>query len=314
MAIGKIAYKILHIILLLLGVSIVTFALTYLAGSSPALAMFQAQGIVPTEEQLALAEEMMGLDKSLNAQYFDWLTSMLHGDMGTSFLKNEPVSDLIIQHMKPTIYLTLVSLIMMLVVAIPLGVYSATHKGKLADRIICFSAFAGISVPSFCVGIFLFYLFAIWLDLLPVMYTSFTFDRILLPAAALAVPMASKYCRQVRTSVLEELHQDYVLGARARGVSESAILWKYVFPNSLLPMLALLGISVGSLLGGAAVVEIIFSYPGLGNLVVQAVNARDYPLIQGLVLWIAIVYLAINQVVDALYRIADPRTQNWRAM
>lgn len=300
--------KLVHAILLLLGVSVVTFALTYLAGSSPALAMFQAQGIVPTEEQLALAEEMMGLDKSLSMQYWDWLSSVLQGDLGTSFLKHEPVVDLIISHMAPTFLLTLVSLVMMLVVAIPLGVYAATHKNKFADSIICFGAFAGISVPSFCVGIFLFYLFAIWLDILPVMYTSFTFDRVLLPAAALAVPMASKYCRQVRTSILEELNQDYVLGARARGVSETRILWGYVFPNSLLPMLALLGISVGSLLGGAAVVEIIFSYPGLGNLVVQAVNARDYPLIQGLVLWIAIVYLVINQVVDGLYHIADPRT------
>ncbi|WP_409967743.1 ABC transporter permease [Bengtsoniella intestinalis] len=306
--------KILHIILLLLGVSVVTFMLTYLAGSSPAMAMFQAQGIVPTEEQLALAEEMMGLNQSLGAQYWDWLSGVLQGDLGTSFLKNELVIDLIVSHMKPTVYLTVMSLVMMLAVAIPLGVYSATHKGKLVDKIVCFSAFAGISVPSFCVGIFLFYLFAIWLDWLPVMYTSFTFDRIILPAIALAVPMASKYCRQVRTTMLEELHQDYVLGARARGVSEWNILWKYVFPNSLLPMLALLGISVGSLLGGAAVVEIIFSYPGLGNLVVQAVNARDYPLIQGLVLWIAIVYLLVNQIVDGLYRIADPRTRNWRAM
>ncbi len=314
MAIRKWAIKILHLMLLLLGVSMVTFALTYLAGSSPALAMFQAQGIVPTEEQLAIAEKMMGLDKSLHAQYFEWLCNIVQGDMGTSFLKHEPVSSLILSHMAPTIYLTVASLVMMLVVAVPTGVYAATHKGKLADRIICFSSFAGISVPSFCVGIFLFYLFAIWLDLLPVMYTAFTFDRVLLPAAALAVPMAAKYCRQVRTSILEELHQDYAIGARARGVSEPRILWRYVFPNALLPMLALLGISVGSLLGGAAVVEIIFSYPGLGNLVVQAVNARDYPLIQGLVLWIAIVYLVVNQIVDSLYRIADPRTRNWRAM
>ncbi len=308
MKIKKWTSKICHALLLLLGVSIVTFALTYLAGSSPALAMFQAQGIVPTEEQLAVAEEMMGLDKSVSSQYIDWLGNVLQGDLGESFLKHEPVSDLIVAHMLPTVYLTIVSLIMMLIVAIPLGVYAATHQNRLGDRLVCFSAFTGISMPSFVVGIFLFYLFAIWLDILPVMYTSFTFDRVLLPAAALAVPMGAKYCRQVRTTILEELHQDYVLGARARGVSERRILWGYVFPNSLLPMLALLGISVGSLLGGAAVVEIIFSYPGLGNLVVQAVNFRDYPLIQGLVLWIAIVYLVINQVVDGLYRIADPRT------
>ncbi len=301
--------KLVHAILLLLGVSVVTFALTYLAGSNPAIAMFQAQGIVPTEEQLATAMQVMGLDQPIHVQYWDWLTSVLQGDLGDSYLKNQAVTEVIWGRMAPTVYLAGLSLLMMLLVAVPAGIYSATHQNKISDYIIRFASFTGISLPSFCIGIFLFYVFAIWLDWLPVIYMEFTLDRLILPSITLAVPMAAKYCRQVRTSVLEELTQDYVIGAVARGVPRQRILWKYVLPNALLPLLALLGISVGSLLGGAAVVEIIFSYPGLGSLVVEAVNARDYPLIQGLVLWIAVVYLVVNQVVDSLYHLADPRTK-----
>lgn len=309
MEIKKWTSKLAHAILLLLGVSVVTFALTYLAGSNPAVAMFQAQGIVPTEEQLAAAMQAMGLDQPIYVQYWDWLTAVLQGDLGDSYLKNQAVSEVIVSRMAPTIYLAIFSMVMMLIVAVPAGIYSATHQNKISDYIIRFASFMGISLPSFCIGVFLFYVFAIWLDWLPVIYMQFTLDRLILPSITLAVPMAAKYCRQVRTSVLEELSQDYVIGAVSRGVPRQTVLWKYVLPNALLPLLALLGISVGSLLGGAAVVEIIFSYPGLGSLVVEAVNARDYPLIQGLVLWIAIVYLVINQLVDSLYHLADPRTK-----
>ncbi len=313
MEIKKWGNRLIHAVFLLLGVSMVTFALTYLAGSNPAITMFEAQGIVPTAEQLNAAMESMGLNRPIYVQYWDWLSGVFQGDLGESYIKHLPVSEVIISRMAPTVYLAICSMIMMLVVAVPLGIYSATHKNKFGDYLIRFTSFSGISVPSFCVGIFLFYVFAIWLDLLPVVYTSFTWDRILLPSITLAIPMAAKYCRQVRASVLEEISQDYVLGAVARGVPWQRILWRYVLPNALLPLLALLGISVGSLLGGAAVVEIIFSYPGLGSLVVEAVNGRDYALIQGLVLWIAIVYLVINQLVDSLYHLADPRTKKQEA-
>lgn len=301
--------KILRSIILLIGVSIVTFALTYLAGSNPAISMFQAQGLVPTPEQIATAEEVMGLNNPIHIQYLNWLLGVLKGDLGESYSKFQPVSELLMSRVLPTIYLALLSMVMMLIISVPLGIYSALKQNKFADHVIRFSSFVGISLPSFCLGIFLFYLFAIWLDLVPVIYMTFNFERIILPALTLAVPMAAKYCRQVRTSVLEELHQDYVIGAIARGVSRQKIIWGYVMPNALLPLLALLGISVGSLFGGAAVVEIIFAYPGLGSLVVEAVNGRDYALIQGLVLWIAIAYLCINVLVDALYHIADPRTR-----
>ncbi len=312
MEIKKRFNKILYIVMLLLGVSIVTFTLTYLAGSNPALAMFEAQGIVPTQEQLLLAEKNMGIDKPIYIQYINWITNVLQGDLGTSYLKNEPVVNLIIDRIGATIYLTAASMIIMLIIAIPMGIYSATHNNKIIDYIIRFSSFMGISIPSFCLGVFLLYLFTIWLDVLPVIHTKMSFSRIILPAITLSVPMAAKYSRQVRISILEELKQDYVLGAISRGVKKNRILFKYILPNSILPLLAVLGISIGSLLGGAAVVEIIFSYPGLGSLMVEAVNARDYPLIQGLVLWISGVYLLLNQLIDELYYKIDPRTRNVR--
>lgn len=296
-----------NLVLLLLGVSVVTFGLTYLAGGNPAIAMFEAQGLVPSPEQIALAEATMGLNNPIYVQYFNWLFGVLQGDLGESFSKFQQVDVLIQSRIAPTVYLAVMSLLMMIVVAVPLGVYSALHKNKFSDHVIRFISFTGISLPSFCVGIFLFYLFAIWLDWVPVIYMEFSMQRVLLPAITLAIPMASKYCRQVRASVLDELSQDYVLGAIARGVSRSTILMKYVLPNAMLPLLALLGISVGSLLGGAAVVEIIFSYPGLGSLVVEAVNGRDYALIQGLVLLIAVVYLLVNQIVDIISYLIDPR-------
>lgn len=312
MEMKRVYNKVFYIVVLLLGVSVVTFTLTYLAGSNPALAMFEAQGVVPTEEQLLLAEKNMGIDKPIYIQYMNWGMNVLKGDLGISFLKNEPVINLIIDRLAPTAYLTVISLLIMLIVAIPTGIYSAINNNKVADYIIRVTSFIGISIPSFCLGVFLLYFFTIWLDILPVIHTKMSFSRIILPAITLAVPMAAKYSRQVRIAILEELKQDYVIGAVSRGVKKSNVLLKYILPNAILPLLAILGISIGSLLGGAAVVEIIFSYPGLGSLMVEAVNARDYPLIQGLILWISGVYLILNQLIDELYYRIDPRTRKVR--
>ena len=167
--------------------------------------------------------------------------------------------------------------------------------------------FFGVSVPGFWVGLILILVFAVNLGIFPAISSGGDARSLVLPACTLAFAMTAKYTRQVRTAVLEELHQDYVIGARARGVSERDILWRNVLPNSMLPLITLLGLSMGSLLGGTAIVEVIFTYPGMGNLAVNAITGYDYPVIQAYVLWVALIYMVINLVVDISYNYIDPR-------
>ena len=183
---------------------------------------------------------------------------------------------------------------------------SAVYKNSWIDYLVRGITFLGVSIPNFWVGLILLYVVALKFSLLPVISTGEGFEKIILPAVTLAFAMMGKYTRQVRTAVLEELHQDYVTGARARGMTEKEVLWKQVFPNALLPLITLLGLSLGNLLGGT-VVEVIFTYPGLGNLAVQAISSYDYSLIQGYVLWVALIYMVINLLVDISYTFVDPR-------
>lgn len=211
----------------------------------------------------------------------------------------DPVLNLMLARLWPTLQLALTSLVLMLAVAVPFGIISAIHKGGAADYIVRGFIFLGVSMPNFWVGLLLLYVFAVQLDLLPVVSSGQGFEKMILPAVTPAFVMAAKYTRQVRTAFLEELNQDYVTGARCRGIPEHVILWKHVLPNSILPLITMLGLSFGSLLGGTAVVEVIFSYPGLGNLAVDAITAMDYPLIQAYVLWIALIYMVLNLLVGA---------------
>lgn len=304
-----IASRILQIIIVLFGIGFFTFGLTYLAPGDPVKAMYAANGSIPSEEVVEAVRKKMGLNDPFPVQYFNWLFNCLHGDFGTSYSLNKPVVTVLLQRLWPTLKLTLFSLILMLFVSVPFGVLSAVKHNKAADYLIRLFSFVGISVPSFWLGVMLIYIVALKLKLLPVISTGTGFKNVILPAVTLAFPMAAKYTRQVRAAVLEELHQDYVVGARTRGLKESTVLWWHVLPNALLPLVTLFGLSFGSLLGGTAVVEVIFSYPGLGNLAVSAVTARDYPLIQGYVLWVALIYMVINLFVDAAYEILDPRTK-----
>ena len=212
----------------------------------------------------------------------------------------------------PTLKLSLTSLALMLAVAVPLGIFSAIHRGGPADYLVRGLTFVGVSMPNFWMGMLLLYLFAVKLDWLPAVSAGQGFHKLILPAITLAFAMAAKYTRQVRTAFLEELCQDYVTGARCRGIRERTILWRHVLPNSLLPLVTLLGLSLGSLLGGTAVVEVIFSYPGLGSLAVSAITSMDYSLIQGYVLWIALIYMGLNLLVDVSYHFLDPRIREAR--
>ena len=299
--------RILQIVIVLFGISFLTFGLTYMAPGDPVRAMYAASGTIPSEEILDQTREALGLNEPFLTQYLNWLTDCLHGDFGTSYSLNRPVAELLLARLGPTLKLSFASLILMLLVSVPLGILSAVHKGGVIDYIVRGLTFLGVSLPNFWVGLLLLYVFGVKLGVVPVVSSGQGFDRLILPAVTLAFAMMGKYTRQVRTAFLEELNQDYVTGARCRGIKESAILWRHVLPNSVLHLITMLGLSLGSLLGGTAVVEVIFSYPGLGSLAVDAITSMDYSLIQGYVLWIALIYMVLNLLVDLSYGLLDPR-------
>ena len=303
----QITSRLLQMLIVLIGISILTFLLTYISPGDPVRNMYLAQGLMPDEAEVARLREEMGLNDPFLTQYFRWLGNCLKGDFGNSFALNKPVITLLKARLWPTLKLAFVSMLLMIIISVPLGVLSAVHKDKPIDYIVRALTFFGVSVPNFWVGLMLILLFAVKLKILPVVSSGGTLKDLLLPAITLAIAMSAKYTRQVRTAVIEELSSDYVIGARARGVKESKILWGNVFPNSLLPLITMLGISVGSLLGGTSVVEVIFSYPGLGNLAVSAITSYDYYLVQGYVLWVSVIYMAINLLVDISYNYIDPR-------
>ncbi|MBO6149430.1 MAG: ABC transporter permease [Lachnospiraceae bacterium] len=303
----KILSRAVQIVVVLFGISFITFLLTYLAPGDPAQIMLTSSGVMPTESLVADLRERMGFNEPFLTQYFNWLKNALHGDLGTSFSLNKPVAQLLSQRLWPTLKLTLLSMVLMLLVSVPLGMLSAVKKDSWIDNIVRFITFLGVSLPNFWVGLLLMLCLCVRVKIFPVVSSGGDFKSLVLPAVTLAIAMSAKYTRQVRTAILEELGQDYVVGARARGVKEWRILWCHVFPNSLLPLITMLGLSVGSLLGGTSVVEVIFSYPGLGSLAVSAITSNDYNLIQGYVLWIALIYMVINLIVDISYNYIDPR-------
>ena len=303
----KIIMRIIQIVIVLFGISFFTFLLTYLAPGDPAQIMLTSSAVMPTESTVEALRETMGYNDPFFVQYFRWLGNALHGDFGTSFSLNKPVVDLLLARLWPTLKLALFSMVLMLAVSVPLGMLSAVKENTWVDNIVRGVTFVGVSMPNFWIGLLLMLIFCVKLGIFPVISSAGDFKSMVLPAVTLAIAMSAKYTRQVRTAILEELHQDYVIGARARGVPERKILWGNVFKNSLLPLVTMLGLSIGSLLGGTAVVEVIFSYPGLGNLAVAAITANDYNLIQGYVLWVALIYMVINLIVDISYNFIDPR-------
>lgn len=303
----KLGIRIAHILLVLLGVSFLSFLLMHISPGDPVRAMYAVSGSIPSEEILEQTREELGLNDPFFVQYGRWVSNCLRGDFGTSYSKGEAVSVLLSERVLPTIQLALLSLVIMVVLAVPIGVCSALRQNTILDYILRGTTFISISMPNFWVGLLLLYVVAMKLGWLPVVSNQMNFQRLILPGVTLAIAMAGKYARQVRAAILEELRQDYVAGARARGLSERCVLWCHVLPNAVLPLITMLGLSLGSLLGGTAVVEVIFSYPALGSLAISAITSRDYPLIQGYVLWIALIYMAVNLVVDLSYNRLDPR-------
>ena len=304
---NQILSRLLQMLIVLIGISFITFLLTYLSPGDPARNVYTHSGIMPTTEMIEEMRVTLGLNKPFFTQYTDWVLNCLQGNFGDSFMLKKPVAELLSDRLWPTLKLTLASTVLMLLFSVPLGVLSAVHHNKPIDYIVRAITFFGVSIPNFWLGLMLILIFCVKLGLLPVVSSGGDLKSLILPAVTLAVAMTAKYTRQVRTAVLDELHADYVIGARARGVSESQILWRNVLPNSLLPLITMLGLSIGSLLGGTSVVEIIFSYPGLGNLAVSAIMSADYFLVQGYVLWVSVIYMLINLIVDISYNYVDPR-------
>ena len=299
--------RLLRLIPVFLGVTILAFLLTGLSSVDAVDLKESSSGGVMSEAEKEAMREELGLNEPKAVQYLQWLKNALRGDFGESYVSGKPVLVSFCEKLPATIALAALALAMTVCLSFPLGILSAKYQNTWADRSISLFCFAGNSFPGFFTALLLLSFFSLKWNFFPVLSMGKGWKSCVLPAATLAVSMTAKYTRQVRTAVLDELSQDYVIGAQARGVKWSRIVWCNVFPNSLLPLITMFGLSIGSLLGGTAVVEVIFSYPGLGNLAVSAITSSDYNLIQGYVLWLALIYMVINLIVDASYVYIDPR-------
>lgn len=300
--------RIIGIIPILIIVSFISFALLNLGGGDPAEIILTSQGTVVTPELLASVRADMGLDKPFFTQYISWVNNVIHGNLGTSYATGLSVVQELKEHLPYTLKLTVSSMILTLIVSIPLGIISAVKKDKFTDSIISLFTFIGNSIPGFFLALILLLVFSLRLKWLPILSES-GIKSLILPSITLSVAMTSKYIRQIRLVVIDELQKGYVKGARSRGVKENTILYINVLKNTMITVITLTGLSIGSLLGGTAVVESIFVLPGIGSLVLTAISNRDYPIIQGYVLWMAVIFVIVNLITDLLYRLFDPRVR-----
>ena len=299
--------RLLQLIPILLILTFLSFGMMRLAGSDAVLQKMENTGMAVSQETIDDARAELGLDKPFLTQYFVWLGNLLHGDMGTSYVSGQEVFPTFVSKLPATLLLTAVTIVLTIVISVPLGVWAAVRQNRWADYVIRTASFLGNSMPNFFVGLLLLYVFAIRLAWFPVISRGVTLRNVVLPSLTLAIAMSAKYLRRVRAAVLEELGKAYVAGAKARGVRFSATLTKSVLRSCLVTILTLLTLSIGSLLGGTAIVESIFMWDGVGKLAVDAINMRDYPMIQAYVMWMAILYVCVNLVTDLSYRALDPR-------
>lgn len=299
--------RVLGIIPILFAITFLSFGMMRIAGSDVVEQKMLNTGQVVSEQQLEAAKAELGLDKPFIVQYGTWLNKLFHGDMGVSFVSGKNVFDSFIEKLPATLLLTVASVILTVVISIPLGIISAVNQNKFLDYFIRLFSFIGNSLPNFFVSLLLMYFLAIKLKLFPIICRDISLESVAMPAITLAIAMSAKYLRQVRATVLDELSKDYIVGAKARGIKFSVTLWKSVMKASLVTIITLLALSIGSLLGGTAIVEAIFMWDGVGRLAVDAINMRDYPIIQAYVMWMAIIYVTVNLVTDLSYRLLDPR-------
>ena len=302
------ARRLLTLPLLLLGISIVSFTLLNLAPGDPAYIILKQQspGEVPSREAVLALRQELHLDEPAPLRYGRWLVGAIRGDLGESYRSSTPISKELWRRFPATVMLTGVSLALAVLIGIPLGITSAVWRGSLLDGFSRLLALIGASVPSYVLALLLILLFAVKLHLLPAIgYGSPKY--VLLPAIALAAGSSAQLMRLTRASMLEVVRQDYVRTARAKGLRERVVIWRHALRNALLPVVTVLGVNLGHLLGGAVIVETIFGWPGVGKYAVDAIFLRDYPVIQGFVLYMALIFLLANLMVDLAYRWLDPR-------
>ena len=271
--------------------------------------MYENAGSAVSQEVIDETRKEYGLDQPFLVQYAKWFAGMATGDMGKSYVSRRDVYETFIEKLPATIMLTISSVLLTMLIAIPLGILSAVQHNKWSDYLIRFLSFIGNSMPNFFAALVLMYFLSIKLGWFPVITTENKLQSLVLPTLTLAISMASKYTRQVRATILEELNKDYVAGAKARGVRGSVIIWKNVMKSSMLTIITLLALSIGSLLGGTTIVETIFMWDGVGKMAVDAITMRDYPIIQAYVAWMAIIYVVVNLITDIIYHYLDPRVR-----
>ena len=300
-------YRFLQLIPILIGITFLSFAMMRLAGSDAVQELYANQGAAVSQEVIAEARARLGLDKPFLIQYVTWLGGLMTGNMGVSYVSGRDVFSAFISKLPATLLLTFLSILLTVVISVPLGVLAAVKHDGIVDYVLRFLSFVGNSLPNFFVALLLMHLLAIKLNWLPVISTGTSLKSAIMPTLTLAIAMSAKYMRQVRATVLDELSKEYVLGAKARGVRSSVTLWGSVIRSSMLTIVTLLALSIGSLLGGTAIIETIFMWDGVGKLAVDAITMRDYPMIQAYVVWMAIIYVAVNLITDLLYYALDPR-------
>ena len=286
-----------------LGVTTLVFALIHLIPGDPAQAML---GETASEQDVQALRERLGLDRPLVEQYGAFLAGIARGDLGTSLRTNEPVATAILDRLPATLELAAAAMVVSIGVAIPLGIIAAVRRGTFVDHLATTVALTGISIPNFWLGPLLAIVFAVELGWLPVSGRG-TPAHLILPAISLGAALAAILARMTRASLLEELREPYVQAARARGTSRARAVLRHAFRNSLIPVVTLVGLQFGAVLTGAVITETIFAWPGVGRLLIQSIGFRDYPLVQGCVLFIAATYVVMNLLTDLVYGALDPR-------
>lgn len=296
--------KVLLLIPILIAVTAIVFLMRVLIPGDPVEAMYE--GHVPNEETLENMREQLGLNDPLPVQYFNYMKGVVQGDLGNSIRTGRPVLEEILERLPNTIQLASLSLIFAIIFGGILGIISAIKKDTLLDVFSTIVALIGVSMPSFWLGLLLMYLFAVNLKILPVIGSG-SFQHIILPALTLGLISTGIITRMVRSSLLEVFNQDYIRTARAKGLSERKVILKHTLKNALIPVITIVGLQFGFLLGGAFIAENIFAWHGIGELAVQAIQNRDFPLIQGVILVTAMTYVLVNLLVDILYSFVDVR-------
>jgi peptide/nickel transport system permease protein len=303
--------RLFGVIPVLILVALLAFLLIHIVPGDPAMIML---GNDASPAQLEALRGQLGLDRSLPAQFALWLGQALHGNLGESFFLGRPVTQALLERLPATLQLAVLSFVFSLIIGIPAGLLAAVRQNTWRDQLIMAAAVGGVSIPNFWLGLAMILLFSVQLGWLPSGgYVPLWEDfwqglRILiLPSISLGLMQAALIARMARSSMLEVLRQDYVRTARAKGQTPSLVILKHALKNAMIPIITTVGTAFGVLLGGAVVVEIVFTYPGLGRLVVLAVQRRDYPLLQGALLLTAVIYVFVNLAVDLLYGVFDPR-------